>query len=52
MKISTKTDSKAVNESMYRQPVGNLIYLRVPRPDLSFVVSFISRFMIMPNIEH
>jgi hypothetical protein len=52
LKLSAKTDSKAVNESVYRQLVGSLIYLTTTRPDLSFVVSFISRFMTAPKVEH
>ena len=52
MKLSDKTDSKAVSESLYRQLVGSLIYLTTTRPDPSFVVSFISRFMTMPEVEH
>jgi hypothetical protein len=52
LKLSTKTNSKAVSESLYRQLVGNLIYLTATRLDLSFAVSFISRFMIAPKVEH
>jgi hypothetical protein len=52
MKLSAKTDSKAVSESLYRQLVGILIYLTSTRPDLSFAVSFIFRFMIAPKVEH
>jgi hypothetical protein len=52
LKLSAKTDSKAVNESIYRQLVGSLIYLTTTRPDLSFTVSFISRFMTTPKVEH
>jgi hypothetical protein len=39
LKFSSNTDSKAVNESVYRKLVGNLIYLIETRPDLSFVVN-------------
>jgi hypothetical protein len=52
LKLSAKTDSKAVNESVYRQLVGSLIYLTTTRPDLSYVVSFISRFMTTSKVEH
>jgi hypothetical protein len=52
LKLSAKIDSKAVSESLYRQLVGNLIYLTTTRPDLSFAVSFISRFMTTPKVEH
>jgi hypothetical protein len=52
IKISTKTYSKAVSESLYRQLVGSLIYLKATRPNLSFAVSFISRFMTASKVEH
>ena len=32
--------------------MGSLIYLTTIRPDLSFVVSFISRFLTAPKLEH
>jgi len=52
LKLSAKTDSKVVNELVYRQLVGNLIYLTTTRPDLSYVVSVISRFMTTPQEVH
>ena len=52
LKLSAKTDSKAISESLYRQLVGSLIYLIATRPDLSFVMRFISRFMTVPKVEH
>jgi hypothetical protein len=52
LKLSAKTDSKVVNESIYVQLVGSLIYLTSTRPDLSFIVSFISRFITVPKVEH
>jgi hypothetical protein len=52
LKLLAKTDSKAVNELVYRQLVGSLIYLTDTRLDLSFRVSFISRFMTTPKVEH
>jgi hypothetical protein len=52
LKLSAKTDSKAVNELVYRQLVGSLIYLTTTSPYLSYIVSFISRFMRVTKIEH
>jgi len=51
LKLSAKADFKAVNESIYRQLVGSLIYPTTTRPNLSFTVSFISKFMTAPKVE-
>jgi hypothetical protein len=52
LKLSSNTNSKAINESVYKKLVSSLIYLIATRPDLSFIVSFISRFMTAPKVEH
>jgi hypothetical protein len=52
MKLSAKNDSKAINESVYRKLVGSSIYLTNSRPHLSYIVSFISKFMTMSKVEH
>jgi len=52
LKLLANTNSKAVNESVYRQLVGSLIYLTATRPDLSYAVSIIFRFMTAPKEEH
>jgi hypothetical protein len=52
LKLLAKTNSKVVSESLYRQLVGNLIYLTATRPDLSFAVSFIFIFMTALKVEH
>ena len=36
----------------YRQLIGSLIYLITTRPDLSYVVSVLSRFMQEPLDNH
>ncbi|KAF7823801.1 Retrovirus-related Pol polyprotein from transposon RE1 [Senna tora] len=38
--------------TMYRQLVGSLIYLTQTRPDLSFVVGLMSRYMQSPKKHH
>lgn len=52
LKLSTKIDSKIINEPAYMKLVGSLIYLTTNTPNLSYAVSFISRFMTTPKIEH
>lgn len=41
-----------VNETHFKQIIGSLMYLTVTRPDLTFIVSLISRFMANPTEMH
>lgn len=41
-----------VDETLYKQVVGSLMYLTVTRPDMMFGVSLISRFMARPTMAH
>eukprot|EP01018_Ginkgo_biloba_P015018 Gb_14660 [translate_table: standard] len=52
LKLTANEESKKVDETLYRQLVGTLIYLTYTRPDISFVVNFISRFMTAPKVSH
>ena len=52
LKLSAQSDSPPVDETLFRQLVGSLIYLTTTRPDLSFAVSYISRFMSNPKTDH
>ena len=52
LKLSAKSDSPSVDDTTYRQLVGILIYLSTTRPDISFAVSYISRFMTAPKADH
>jgi len=38
--------------TMYRQLVGTIIYLTLTRPDISFVVGVMSRYMQNPKKPH
>ncbi|XP_016901808.1 uncharacterized mitochondrial protein AtMg00810-like [Cucumis melo] len=40
------------NPTMYRQLVGSLIYLTLTRPDISYSVGVISRYMQKPKKPH
>jgi len=53
--INTKLEiaaEEAVDPTMYKQLVGSLRYLCNNRPDLSFVVGLISRFINNPKKSH
>eukprot|EP00253_Pinus_taeda_P025809 PITA_25809 len=52
LKLSAQSSSPPVDETLFRQLVGSLIYLTATRPDISFAVSYISRFMSAPKADH
>eukprot|EP00253_Pinus_taeda_P009525 PITA_09525 len=52
LKLSAQSSSPFVDETLFRQLVGSLIYLTATRPDISFAVSYISRFMSAPKVDH
>ena len=43
--LIVESTTPLVDATLYRQLVGSLIYLTHNRPDLSFVISLVSRFM-------
>ena len=51
-KLTKNGDEPAVNNTLYKQLVGSLMYLTTTRPDLMYVVSLISRFMESPKDSH
>jgi hypothetical protein len=52
LKLSKDDESEVVNELLYRQLVGGLIYLTTTRPDITFVVGMLSRFLNCPRETH
>ncbi|KAH9309431.1 hypothetical protein KI387_037342, partial [Taxus chinensis] len=52
LQLSRSDPSPPVNATLYRQLIGSLIYLTYTRPDISFAVSYLSRFMQEPKICH
>ena len=51
-KLTKNDDEPTVNNTFYKQMVGNLMYLTATRPDLMYVVSLISIFMESPKDSH
>jgi hypothetical protein len=45
LKLKSKEGNKFEDATKYKQLMGSLIYLTTTRPDISFVVGILSRFM-------
>jgi hypothetical protein len=45
-KIRKNEEGNRIDETYYKQIVGSLMYITATMPDMMFVISFISRFMI------
>jgi hypothetical protein len=52
LRLSRHNTAAEVNPTHYRCLIGSLHYLVHTRPDLAFVVGFVSRFMERPTVEH
>nr|GEU39427.1 putative disease resistance RPP13-like protein 1 [Tanacetum cinerariifolium] len=51
-KFKAEDETGLADASMYRSLVGRLIYLTHSRPDISYVVGVVSRFMHRPTRHH
>jgi hypothetical protein len=52
LKLSSKGDSPYADATEHRSLIGSLRYLVNTRPDLAFLVGYVSRFMEKPQEEH
>jgi hypothetical protein len=52
LKLSKESKAPAADATLYRSVVGCLRYLVHTRPDISFAVGYVSRFMEKPTTEH
>lgn len=52
IKLSKNDEGKQVDETLFKQIVGSLMYLTATRPDLMYSVCLISRFMSSPRETH
>jgi hypothetical protein len=52
VKLSAKCSTPLVDATLYWQLVGNLLYLTHSRPDISYAVGLVSRFMQEPHELH
>lgn len=51
-KMSKEEGGEEVDDSLYKQLLGSLMYLTATRPDIMFSVCFLSRFMSHPREAH
>ena len=52
MKLNKDNGGKKVDDTLYKQIVGSLMYLTATRPDIMHTVSVISRYMECPTEIH
>nr|GFC50325.1 uncharacterized mitochondrial protein AtMg00810-like [Tanacetum cinerariifolium] len=52
LKLSKDEEGELADPTEYRSIVGALGYLTHTRPDLSFIVGVVSRFMEKPTVKH
>ena len=52
VKLSLTCTSPKVDATLYHQLVGNLLYLTHSRPDISFTVGLVARYMQHPHESH
>ncbi|WVZ94772.1 hypothetical protein U9M48_040631 [Paspalum notatum var. saurae] len=52
LQLSKQGTSPTVDATMYRSLIGSLRYLLHTRPELTFAVGYLSRFMEEPRMEH
>ena len=52
VKLVTTCTTPKVDSTLYRQLVGSLLYLTHTRPDISFVVGLVARYMQTPHESH
>jgi hypothetical protein len=52
LKLLVDTSSKLIDDALYRQIIGSLMYLTNTTPDICFVVNTLSQFLVEPRRVH
>lgn len=52
LKLSKAIEENSVDEKKYRRSIGFLRYLIHTRPDLSYIIGVLSRYMVDPKMSH
>jgi hypothetical protein len=51
-KLTTTYTSPEFDATLYHELIGSLLYLTHTRPDLSFIVGIVARYMQTPHESH
>uniref|UniRef100_A0A2N9HX12 Reverse transcriptase Ty1/copia-type domain-containing protein n=1 Tax=Fagus sylvatica TaxID=28930 RepID=A0A2N9HX12_FAGSY len=51
-RLNTHDGEPLPDATLYRQPVGSLVYLTITRPDISYAIHIVSQFMAAPRSLH
>ncbi|XP_039036454.1 secreted RxLR effector protein 161-like [Hibiscus syriacus] len=52
IKLSVNSTREQVNPTLFKSIVGSLRYLTITRPDITYAVGLVSRFMENPKQDH
>lgn len=52
MKLSVDSTRESINPTLFKSLVGSLRYLTITRPDITYAVGLVSRFMEKPKQDH
>ena len=52
LKLRKEDDDKPCDSSLYRSIIGSFMYLTHTRPDITYAVGMVSRFMEKPTMTH
>src|SRR4051812_39105513 len=52
VKLHKDNEGVTVNNSLFKQLVGSMVYLTTTRPDIMYTVSMVSRYMDKPTELH
>jgi len=52
LKLSKDEHGVAVDQSLYRNMIGSLLYLTGSKPDITFVVGVCARYQVEPKMSH
>ena len=52
LKLSQEESELLDDPTMYKRPIGRLLYLTITRPNISYLVNRLSQFLSKPRVPH